>query len=70
MRLEPYDKMMDDKLTEEFEDKVTLIENALAYFGLYDCPYCGCYIGLNKYIDRSDIEEWLWQETLKTDQGG
>jgi hypothetical protein len=38
---------------------VSLIEDALAEFGHYECPHCQRYIGLDRYVDKGDIKRWL-----------
>ena len=36
---------------------IDLIEDALAWFGYSECPYC--QVNMDEYIDRNDIEKWL-----------
>ena len=47
-----------DYLNEQRE-LVDLIEDALSGLAHSECPNCQTYIGLDRYIDRSDIENWL-----------
>lgn len=44
---------------EEEERAVDLIEKALSELAHSECPYCQAYIGLDRYLDRSDIRHWL-----------
>lgn len=39
--------------------QIELIEDALKELTDARCPYCQSYIGVDKYIDRSAIENWL-----------
>ena len=41
------------------DDRVNLIYEALCELGHKQCPECECFIGLEKYITRQDIEDWL-----------
>lgn len=41
------------------DELVDIIDEALAELAHRECPYCQAYIGLDKYIDRTDIDKWL-----------
>ena len=48
----------------EPKELIELISDALSELALCECPYCQAYIGIDRYVDETDIEHWL-NEKLK-----